>query len=95
MQSIAADLYIAELDMLLCIDGPNHYRNNSLIPIDSTIYSDKIFKKYHKHLLRLDYKYFDAIFKSPEEFDYKNGAAFLKAKMEEYFLQRGETMPLP
>ena len=85
VSSLGADLYIEDIDMLVCIDGPSHFKNNSLIPIDSTVYSDKIFKKYHKHLLRIDYVTFDKVYMTEDEYDYKDGAAFLKKKIEDYF----------
>lgn len=83
--SLGADLYIEDIDMLVCIDGPGHFKNNSLIPIDSTVYSDKIFKKYHKHIMRIDYVAFDKVYMTENEYDYKEGAEFLKKNMESYF----------
>jgi len=50
-----SDFYYESLDIVIDIHGPSHYTNLTMKIIDSTLYIDRIIKKYHKHYLAIDY----------------------------------------
>jgi len=56
---ISSDFYLENFDMVIDIHGPSHFTNISMKPIDSTLYIDRIVKRYHKHYIVIDYREFD------------------------------------
>lgn len=54
---LQCDLYIGDLDMLIDIHGPCHYLNRTRVPIDSTLYLEKIYRRYHKHFIAISYEH--------------------------------------
>lgn len=50
---LKCDLYIKDLDMVIEIEGPTHFKNKSEERMDSGLYVHKIFKHYHKYLVRI------------------------------------------
>lgn len=54
---LQCDLYIGDIDMLIDIHGPCHYLNKTKVPIDSTLYIEKIYRKYHKRFIAISYEH--------------------------------------
>lgn len=54
---LQCDLYIGDIDMLIDIHGPSHYLNETKVPINSTLYLEKIYRKYHKRYVAISYEY--------------------------------------
>ena len=54
---LQCDLYIGDIDMLIDIHGPCHYLNQTRVPIDSTLYLEKIYRRYHKHFIAISYEH--------------------------------------
>ena len=57
---LQCDLYLGgDIDMVIDIHGPIHYRNGTSQPMDSAIYTERIYRNYHKHYLEIPYEFFD------------------------------------
>jgi hypothetical protein len=80
---LSADFYYPKYDMIIDIHGPSHYTNLTLKPIDSTLYVDRIVKKYHKHYLTIDFTTFNMFLtKGEHESDLKKAGVKLKEHIE-------------
>jgi hypothetical protein len=55
------DFYLEDLDMVIDVYGPAHYRNGTKEIMDSSLYIDRIVKKYHKHYLVIDYALYNTL----------------------------------
>jgi len=64
--------------MAIDIHGPQHYRNQTSVPMDSMIYIHRIVKAYHKHYLVIPYQFYDSILTNKTETDLKTHALTLK-----------------
>ena len=69
--------------MVIDVHGPQHYRNNTGIPMDSMIYINRIVKAYHKHYLIIPYQFYDSIMANKMETDLKANAMALKKLIDE------------
>lgn len=78
MGPLKADIYVADNDMVIEIHGPHHYKNGTDLLMDSSIYTDKIFKKYHKNYVSIPYGYYDYVKTYGMNEDYEKGALLLQ-----------------
>eukprot|EP00347_Sterkiella_histriomuscorum_P004986 403358336 len=73
-----ADIYIKDFDLIMEIHGPHHYKNNSEQLMDSSIYTERIFRKYHKNYMSIPYYYYDQIKSNGMDEDYEKGSLLLQ-----------------
>ena len=53
---LMCDLYVKDIDLLIDLHGPCHYLQGTHTPIDSAMYVDRIYKKYHKHYIAVHFE---------------------------------------
>jgi hypothetical protein len=59
---LTLDFYLGgDYDMIIDVHGPIHYHNQTLLPMDSMLYIDRIVKKYHKNYLVIPYDFYNEI----------------------------------
>lgn len=81
---LTLDFYLGgDYDMIIDVHGPIHFRNQTLLPMDSMLYIDRIIKKYHKNYLVIPYQFFNDILKREAEQDVKENALMLKKLIDE------------
>ena len=75
---LQCDIYVKDIDMVVEIQGPAHYKNMTTELIDSSLYVHRIYRKYHKHFLSIPYDYYDSFLSYGTDQDLKQNAQFLK-----------------
>ena len=81
-----SDLYVGgDFDLIIEIQGPTHYLNDGLLKnhIDSSLYTERIYRKHHKHYLGIPYTFFNSFVMDGSSEDLEKGAAFLRPLIEE------------
>ena len=69
---LTLDFYLGgEYDMIIDVHGPIHFRNQTVLPMDSMLYINRIIKKYHKNYLVIPYQFYDDIIRREAESDVK------------------------
>ncbi len=78
VKCVQADIYIRDIDLILEIHGPHHYKNGTTEEMDSALYTDKIYRKFHKHFIAVPYEYYNIFLDYGMDEDIDKGSAFLK-----------------
>jgi hypothetical protein len=69
---LQCDIYIGgDIDIVIDIHGPLHYKAGTKEPIDSALYVERLYRKYHKRYLAIPYDYYDTILTQGEDFNLK------------------------
>ncbi len=80
---IESDFYISgDLDMVIDVHGPSHFKNLTMEPMDSMLYIDRIIRRYHKHYLIIPYTFFDSYMKEGMQEDLSKPAEILKKMID-------------
>lgn len=77
--------------MVIDIHGPIHYKNNSKIPIDSLLYTERIYRRYHKHYIDIDYEYFDTFLEKGMDQNLEKGVELLRDRIN-YEMKRNTSI---
>lgn len=80
---LSADFYLPQLDMVIDMHGPVHFRNNGRadVLVDSSLYIDRIYKRYFKHYVVITYKDVEVLKNSDK--DIEKTTQIIKKKIED------------
>jgi hypothetical protein len=81
---LTLDFYLGgDYDMIIDVHGPIHFQNQTLLPIDSMLYIDRIITKYHKNYLVIPYHFYNEIMLRQGEYEVIENSLKLKKLIED------------
>lgn len=54
--------------MVIDVHGPVHYKNGTQELIDSALYSERIYRKYHKRFLSVPFEAYDSFMRREDDY---------------------------